>query len=119
MQATRQAALAAAILATSGLGAGAVAAATNPEQVALQKTLKALMTKKYKQAAPKLKITTITCKLPSDGTVAHCVAHFTYPPTIVGTYQVKAELHDLGGTLTWTAGSPKCKDTKTGKSIAC
>jgi hypothetical protein len=94
------------------------AAAVNPEQLALQKSLKAEMAKTFKKQAPALTITTVTCKLPSSGTTSHCTAHFT-AGGVKGYYPVTATLHDLGGTLSWTAASPKCFDAKTGKGISC
>jgi phage host-nuclease inhibitor protein Gam len=94
------------------------AAATNPEQIRLQKSLKVQIAATFKKQAPKLKLTTVTCKLPSDGVTAHCKARFTYGTTFVVTYPVTATIHD-SGQLTWTAKSPSCTSTKTKKKVAC
>jgi hypothetical protein len=104
------------LLAAAVFAAGA-GAATNPEQLRLQKTLRANMVKTFKKRAPSLKITTVTCKLPRNGTVARCTARFT-TGSVKGWYPVKAVLHD-SGTLTWTATSPKCFNAKTNKPIPC
>jgi hypothetical protein len=93
-------------------------AAVNPNVVYLQKTLKASMVAAFKKQAPGLKILTVTCKLPTNGTKSHCKAHFT-AGSVKGYYPVTATLHDLGGKLTWTASKPKCFNAKTGKSISC
>jgi hypothetical protein len=96
-------------------------AATNPEAVHLAKTLKASMVKRYKKAAPGLSFTTVTCKLPSSGTVAHCTANFDYKSGAFeakGSYAVRVKLLETG-KITWTAGSPKCRNAKTGKAISC
>jgi len=104
--------LAAAVLAP------AAAAATNPELTYLEKTLKADMVKTFRTKAPGLSITTVTCKLPANGVTATCTAWFT-TGALEGYYPVKATLHDVGGSLTWTTGPPKCTDAKTGKSVPC
>jgi hypothetical protein len=104
-------ALAAALLAP------AAGAATNPEQLYLQKTLKAAMVKAFKKQAPGLKLTTVTCKLPSSGTVARCVAHFA-AGRVKGYYPVKATLHE-SGTMSWTTSAPTCFSATTNKRVAC
>jgi hypothetical protein len=104
--------LAAAVLAP------AAAAATNPALTYLQKTLKADMVKTFKTKAPGLTITTVTCKLPANGVTATCKAHFT-TGSVKGYYPVRATLHDVGGSLTWKTGQPKCTDAKTGRPVPC
>jgi hypothetical protein len=103
------------LLAVAGIVAGSALGATDPK---LNRTLKADMVKAFKKQAPTLKFTTVTCVLPKSGSTAHCKAFFTVSGT-KGYYPVTATLHDLGGTLTWTARSPKCLNPKTQKYIAC
>ena len=103
------------LLAVAGIVAGSAFGATDPK---LNRTLKADMVKAFKKQAPTLKFTTVTCVLPESGSTAHCKAFFTVSGT-KGYYPVTAKLHDLGGTLTWTAQSPKCLNTNTKKYIAC
>ena len=105
------------LLATCLLATSA-GAATNPELTHLQNTLKADMVATFKKQAPGLKITTVTCKLPTSGTTAHCTAHFTAGSTVNGYYPVTAKILD-SGTLKWTAALPKCFSVKTGKRITC
>lgn len=88
--------------------------ATDPQ---LNKSLKADMVKAFKKQAPTLRITTVNCTLPENGTTAHCRAYFTVTGT-KGYYPVIATIHD-SGKLSWTAKSPKCLDTKTKKYVAC
>ncbi len=95
----------------------AAAEATNPEQLRLQASLKAQMAKVFAKKAPGVKLTALTCKLPSSGVTAHCVAHFTAGP-VKGYYPVTATIH-ASGTLTWTAASPTCFVAKTGKRTPC
>jgi hypothetical protein len=106
------------LLLASALLATSAAAATNPELIRLQKTLKADMVATFKKQAPGLKITTVTCKLPTDGTTAHCTAHFTAGTAVKGYYPVTAKILE-SGQLKWTAASPKCFSAHTGKRIAC
>ena len=106
------------LLLASGLLAASAAAATNPELIHLQTTLKASMVATFKKQAPGLKITTVTCTLPSNGTTAHCKAHFTAGTTVKGYYPVAAKILDTG-QLKWTTSAPKCFNAKTGKAIHC
>ena len=103
------------LLAIAGAVAGPALAAKDPK---LNETLKADMMKAFKKQAPTLKFTTVSCVVPESGSTAHCKAFFTVSGT-KGYYPVTAKLHDLGGTLTWTAQSPKCLNPKTKKYIAC
>jgi hypothetical protein len=103
------------ILVVAGAVAGPALAATDPH---LEASLKADMVKTFKKKAPTLKFTRVKCVLPESGATAHCKAYFIVSGTN-GYYPVTAKLHDLGGTLTWTAQSPKCLNTKTKKYIAC
>jgi hypothetical protein len=96
---------------------GPAAAAKNPQRAYLEKTLKKSMVATFKKKAPSLKLTTVACRLPSNGTVAHCTVNFTVPG-VNGYYPVTAKLLQ-NGVLKWTAAKPKCKNAKTGKAIPC
>jgi hypothetical protein len=111
----RRAALTIAVFA---LSAGVASAAVDPRLTYLQKTLKADMVATFKKQAPKLTITTVTCKLPSEGVTSHCKAFFRISTT-KGYYPVTAKLQDLGGKLTWTAQSPKCWSAAKKRYLAC
>jgi hypothetical protein len=101
-------------LLVAAIAAGPALGATDPQ---LNKTLKADMVKAFKKQAPTLKITTVNCTLPENGTTAHCKAYFTATGT-TGYYPVKATIHG-SGQLSWTAQSPKCLNAKTKKYAAC
>ena len=100
------------------VAAGAAFGATDPRVAYLQKTLKANMVTTFKKQAPSLKLTTVSCKLPADGSTAYCKAFFTVSRT-KGYYPVTAKLHELGGKLTWTATSPQCWNPAKKKYVAC
>jgi len=102
------------VAAACAVAGPAAAAYTDPY---LEKTLKAAMVKKFKTAAPKLKITKVKCVLPKNGVTAHCKATFT-TSGIDGYYPVTATIHD-NGQLTWTARSPRCLNPKTKKYAGC
>jgi hypothetical protein len=106
------------ILAVFAVAPGSALAAKNPRLVYLEKTLKADMVKTFKKQAPKLTLTKVTCVLPKSGATSHCKASFT-TSGIKGYYPVVAKLHDVGGTLTWTASSPKCWNAAKKKYVAC
>ena len=97
---------------------GVASGAADPRLAYLQKTLKANMVKTFKKQAPSLRLTTLSCKLPANGSTAHCQAFFTVKGT-KGYYPVVAKLHDLGGKLTWTAQSPQCWNAAKKKYLAC
>jgi hypothetical protein len=99
----------------TAIAASPALAATDPH---LEASLKADMVKTFKKKAPTLKFTKVKCVLPESGATAHCKAYFIVSGTN-GYYPVTAKLHDLGGTLTWTAQSPKCLNAKTKTYIAC
>jgi hypothetical protein len=115
MARVRRAALVIAVFALSG---GIATGAVDPRLSYLQKTLKADMVKTFKKQAPNLTITTVTCKLPTDGVTSHCKAFFTVSHT-KGYYPVTAKLQDLGGKLNWTAQSPKCWNAAKKRYVAC
>jgi hypothetical protein len=102
------------LLALVAIAAGPAVGATDPQ---LNKTLKADMVKAFKKQAPTLRIRTVTCTLPQNGTTAHCKAFFTVTGT-KGYYPVTATIH-ASGKLSWTAQSPKCMNAKTKKYAPC
>jgi hypothetical protein len=109
-----------ALLVSTALSALALvggAAAANPEQARLEKTLKAAMVKTFLKQAPSLRITTVACKLPANGTVAHCTASFT-AGAVKGVYPVTAKLLS-SGALSWTTAPPRCRSVRTNKPVAC
>ncbi|MEI8104485.1 MAG: hypothetical protein WCH31_01420 [Actinomycetes bacterium] len=113
---TRLVAAAATVGALLPVGA---AFAKDPQQAYLERTLKAAMTKTYAKAAPGLTIVSVTCPLPKSEVVhTTCTANFTAGSTVSGAYKVKADFLS-SGMVNWTAGSPFCKNTKTGKKISC
>jgi hypothetical protein len=95
-------------------------AGTPAENASAAASLKPLVKKKFKQVAPKLVLGKVTCNTKKDGVTALCKAHFADKPDGVNVvYTIKAVLHDLGGTLTWTTTTHSCTLVKTGKKIAC
>ena len=101
-------------LLVTAITAGPAASATDPH---LNASLKAEMVKTFKKQAPTLKITTVSCVPPTNGTTAHCKAYFTASGT-KGYYPVTATIHD-SGKLSWTAQSPKCLNATTKKYALC
>ena len=95
-------------------------AGTPAENAAAAANLKPLVQKKFKQVAPKLVLTKVTCNTLKDEITAICLARFTDKPDgVYVTYTIKAVLHDLGGKLTWTTTAHKCTGIKSGKKIPC
>jgi len=95
-------------------------AGTPAENAAAAANLKPLVKKKFKQVAPKLLLGKVTCNTLSDGVTAMCQAHFADKPDGVNvTYTIKAVLHDISGSLTWTTTTHSCTLIKTGKKISC
>ena len=73
----------------------------------------------FKKQAPKLELGKVTCVLPTNGTVVHCVAHFAYPSGGLNiVYKIKATLLETG-VIKWTTTSHSCTVAKTGKPQAC
>jgi hypothetical protein len=104
-------ALAAAPLALAGTPAENAVAVAN---------LKPLVKKKFKQVAPKLALGKVTCNTLKNGVTAICLAHFADKPDGVNvTYTIKAVLHDVSSSLTWTTTAHSCTLIKTGKKIRC
>jgi hypothetical protein len=82
--------------------------------------LRPLVLKKFKAVAPKLVLGKVTCNTLKDGVTAICLAHFTDKPDgVYVTYTIKAVLHDVSGSLTWTTTGHSCTDIKSGKKIPC
>src|SRR5215472_5396740 len=82
--------------------------------------LKPLVKKKFKQVAPKLALGKVTCNTLADRVTAICLAHFADKPDGVNvTYTIKAVLHDVSSSLTWTTTAHSCTLIKSGKKISC
>jgi len=95
-------------------------AGTPAENANAAANLKPLVQKKFKQVAPKLVLTKVTCVTQADGVTALCQARFTDKPDgVYVIYKLKAVLHELGGKLTWTTTTHSCVDIKSGKTIRC
>ena len=113
-------ALVAALLGAALALAPLALAGTPAENANAAANLKPLVKKKFKQVAPKLALGKVTCKTLKDGVTAMCLAHFADKPDGVNvTYTIKAVLHDLSGSLTWTTTTHSCTLIKTGKKISC
>ena len=98
--------------------AAAVTLALTPAQ-GLARQLKASMTAYYRKSDPGLKLTTVTCKISSDRTTARCNAHFTVISKHADGVFVVAVTGGSGGNVSTKTLSVSCKDTRTGKKIAC
>ena len=77
------------------------------------------MTAYYAKSDPGLKFTTVTCKIASDRTTARCNAHFTLAAKHAAGVFVVAVTGAAGGIVTTKTLSVSCKDTRTGKQLAC
>jgi hypothetical protein len=98
--------------------AAAAALAVTPAQ-GLARQLKASMTSYYAKSDPGLKFTTVTCKISSDQTTARCNAHFTVVSKHANGVFVVAVTGATGGNVSTKTLSVSCKDTRSGKKIAC
>ena len=98
--------------------AATAALALTPAQ-GLARQLKASMASYYKKSDPGLKFTTVTCRISSDRTTARCNAHFTVVSKHATGVFVVAVTGGAGGTVSTKTLSASCKDTRTGKKIAC
>jgi len=109
------------LVATLALAAAPLALAGTPaENAAAAANLKPLVKKKFHSVAPKLVLTKVTCRTQKDGVTALCVARFTDKPDgVYVAYNIKAVLHDVSGSLTWTTTTHSCTDIKSGKKIPC
>lgn len=95
-------------------------AGTPAENADAAANLKPLVKKKFHSVAPKLVLGKVTCNTLKDGVTAICLAHFADKPDGVNVvYTIKAVLHDVTSSLTWTTTAHSCTDIKTGKKIAC
>jgi hypothetical protein len=95
-------------------------AGTPAENADAAANLKPIVKKRFKQVAPKLVLGKVTCNTLKDGVTAICLAHFADKPDGVNvTYTIKAVLHDVSGSLTWSTTAHSCTLVKTGKKIAC
>lgn len=112
--------LVAALLAASVAVAPLASAGTPAENANAAANLKPLVKKKFNQVAPKLVLGKVTCNTLKDGVTAICRAHFADRPDGVNViYTIKAVLHDVSSSLTWTTTTHSCTLIKTGKKIAC
>jgi hypothetical protein len=98
--------------------ATAAALALTPAQ-GLARRLKASMTSYYAGSDPGLKFTTVTCKIATDGTTARCNARFAVASKNAAGVFVVSVRGGAGGNVTTKTLSVSCKDTRTGKKIAC
>jgi hypothetical protein len=94
-----------------------VLTATPAEGLAAQ--LKTSMTAYYRKSDPGLKFTTVTCKIASGRTSARCNAHFTVVSRHAAGVFVVAVTGAAGGNVRTKTLSVSCKDTRTGKKLAC
>jgi hypothetical protein len=95
-------------------------AGTPAENAGAAASLKPLVQKKFKAVAPKLVLGKVTCNTLKDGVTAICLAHFADKPDGVNVvYTIKAVLHDVSSSLTWTTTAHSCTLIKTGKKISC
>jgi len=103
----------------AALAAPSAALAAKPltqKQFAEQR-LKVEMTAWAKKNIPGLEIGKVTCVLPRNGNVVHCTVASTAPKYRENiTFQVR-EVLSQAGTMTWTATSRKCTDSKTGRPV--
>jgi hypothetical protein len=94
------------------------AAAQTPAQ-GLAKQLKASMVTYYAKTQPRIRLTTVTCKISADQTSARCLAHFANTSRrAVGVFTVSVTEDNSGVAHTKTVGVA-CKDAKTGKKVSC
>jgi hypothetical protein len=108
------AALLAAVLAPVALGARP---ALQRQQA--ERALKTAMTAWAHRNVRGLEIGAVSCILPRSGNVIHCAvktAAPTYHEVIV--FQIRETL-SASGTMSWIATSKACRDTQTGRAIAC
>ena len=98
--------------------AAAAALALTPAQ-GLARRLKASMTSYYAKSDPGLKFTTVTCKIAPDRTTARCNARFTVASKQAAGVFVVSVTGGAGGNVTTKTLSVSCKETRTGKKVAC
>jgi hypothetical protein len=110
-----------ALLTAAALASASLALAGTPaENANAAADLRPHVQKKFKQMAPKLALTKVTCDTQADGVTALCQARFTdRPDGIYVIYGIKAVIHDLGGKVTWATTTRNCIDIKSGKKISC
>jgi len=98
--------------------AATAALALTPAQ-GLARQLKASMASYYAKRDPGLQLTTVRCKIATDRTTARCNAHFTVASKHAAGVFVVSVTGGTGGDVTTKTLSVSCKDTRTGKKIAC
>jgi hypothetical protein len=102
----------------AGAASGAVAA-TPTEAQAVAMTLKASMMSTFKKEGLTITVDKVTCVLPQDGVVVHCIADAAGPPASREdvVFNVTETLH-ANGSISWTA-THTCTDSKTHKPFPC
>ena len=113
------AALAAAALLAAAAATAVQAARPAARRHEAERALKAAMTAWARKNVHGLEIGAVSCVLPARGAVIRCTVRSTAPgyhEAIV--FQVRETL-SASGTMTWLATSKACRDTQTGRAIAC
>ena len=111
--------LAVAALLAAVVAAAAPAARPVSQRQEAERALKAAMTAWARKNVHGLEIGAVSCLLPRRGDVIHCTVRTAAPAyheTIV--FQIRETL-SAAGTMTWLATSKACRDTQTGRAIAC
>ena len=115
--------LSAALAAAAALAAvpppAALAARPASQRQQAERALKAAMTAWARKNVHGLEIGAVSCLLPRRGDVIHCTVRTAAPAyheAIV--FQIRETL-SAAGTMTWLATSKACRDTQTGRAIAC
>jgi hypothetical protein len=102
-----------------GIAPSAASAASPAQNAAFAKQLTTEIKPVFKRRAPYLVLGAVTCKIPLNGTVVHCLAHFTYPKYKASiVYPIAAALQETGN-IKWTAENPTCTLQSTGKKFPC
>ncbi len=87
----------------------------------LASALKPAMQTKLRKAVPGLKVTKVTCYVPTTSKLisGKCTAKFSVVKyKLLGVYQAKATL-DSRSRLTWSTTKVSCTDAKTHKPVKC
>jgi hypothetical protein len=99
----------------------AAASATTPaEHVATQ--LKPQLQSALKKQYPTLKVTftKITCAIAKSGKSGTCAAYFEIPAArAIGAFTIGLTINPSTGKYTWKQLAAACKDSQTGKKLAC
>jgi hypothetical protein len=112
--------LAVVLVAALALAAGASAAKNPAQRVAVQ--LKPLLLTALKKQYPTLQVTftKITCKLAASRKSGRCAAYFQIPAArAIGAFTIGLTINTSTGKLTWKELAAVCKDSQTGRKLAC